>query len=107
MKIFDPEIAPALAAVEGEAWWEEQRANRSSPYGFFAWLAAWNQYTQAGGEKEGHRPGDFIDGGDGAIYGNGGWNRYVVRPDGEIVLLQWSSGSEARRLAVAHGIRVA
>lgn len=103
MKITDPEAPIALAAIEGERWWATQNGDRTSPYGFFVWLEATRKAAVSGPSAA---PVDFVEGGDGAIYGDGGWRRYGVRQDGELVLMSWSATAEGREKAAAHGIRV-
>lgn len=103
LKITDAEAPIALAAIEGERWWTTQNDDRASPYGFFVWLEAARKAAASGATAA---PGDFVEGGDGAIYGEGGWRRYGVRQGGELVLMSWSATAEGREKAAAHGIRV-
>lgn len=104
MNILAAEAPNGLAAIEGARWWSLQETDRASPYGFFAWLDAAQQAARAG---DGAEPRDFVEGGDGTIYGDGGWRRYTVRAGGELVLLSWSATAEGREKVASFGIRVA
>lgn len=105
--IFQADALSRLAAVEGEAWLKQQGHQSRSPYGFHAWHTAWLAKTAAGPDYADSPVRDFLDGsGDGAIYGDSGYDRYVILPDGEVVLLAWSARHEKRLLATAQGIRV-
>jgi hypothetical protein len=111
--IFQPDALDLLTQVEGQSWREQQEARPNSEYGFFAYLKAWQFLIREGYEKKltchdvldheevvGHR-------GDGAIYGNGGWSRFVVTlGDGRIVLLGWSTHAEKIEKAKALGFDV-
>lgn len=110
MHIFDDNAFELLCQVEGESWRRQQWANSQSPYGFFAWLTAWNEKARmltAHPEYSDEPVGSFLDTpGDGAIYGDGGWARYAVRPDGEVVLLKWSATPAKQGIATEYGVRV-
>lgn len=107
--IFDADALPRLAKMEGDAWQRVQEANPESPYGFYAWARAWEarQALIQTNPDYGDEPvASFLEGGDGAIYGAGGWRRYAVAMDGEIVLMRWSATEEACARAEALGLRV-
>ena len=117
MYIFDNNAFEALCQVEGESWRKQQTASISgaeakapSPFGFFAWKAAWDEKSrllEQHPEYEDEPVGSFlVTSGDGAIYGDGGWDRYAVRADGEIVLLKWSATAAKQEKATSLGIRV-
>lgn len=116
--VFDPDVLDRLAAVEGAPWAEGQRtgAGLGGPpaevaHTIAAFQAAWTtlQAELAGtGETWGGTldPGDFGGPRGGTIYGEGGYARYVVRGDGEVVLLGNSTRPEKVTLARAAGFRV-
>ena len=92
--IFEDSILDLLTRLEGEAWRRQQQTCGTNPHGFYAWRHAWDQKMQevAKDPTWADEPvSSFLEGGDGAIYGEGGWHRYAVRADGEIVLLGWSA----------------
>ena len=92
--IFDDTILDLLTQMEGPAWRQLQLARAENPHGFLAWQKAWEQKVALLAEDPtvADEPlSSFMEGGDGAIYGEGGWHRYAVRADGEVVLLGWSA----------------
>lgn len=99
-----------LTAMEGQNWRREQDARPESPYGFHAWKRAWDakQRVVADDPTYSDEPvASFLEsGGDGAMYGAGGWRRYAVALDGELVLMRWSATEEACARAGALGLRV-
>jgi hypothetical protein len=114
MKIFEPNALGKMAEVEGPSWLSEQERRRSSPYGFYAQLDAWHAklaYQRSHPDEEvGEVPlKDFAPGALDVIYGSGGYSRYAVTADGEIVLLGWSVETlpAKREKARAAGIVVA
>lgn len=108
--VFDPDALFRLAELEGDEWLRTQEADPESPYGIHAWKRAWETrqaLIQTNPEYSDEPVSSFVEGGDGAIYGAGGWRRYVVAPDGELVLLGWSATPDACSRAEATGFRVA
>ena len=114
MNILDSDALDRLAAVEGEAWRRAQQ-NDSGPYGFFAYQRAhlFKQNSVYANDPD-VSAGDFfqqlgISTGDGTIYGDGGFSRYSVQPDGEVVLLPWSVDHAPRKMVLAreNDIRIA
>lgn len=99
-----------LAEMEGVDWRREQDARPESPYGFHAWKQAWDAKQRAVAEDPAYADepvASFLESsGDGAIYGAGGWRRYAVALDGELVLMRWSATEEACARAEAIGLRV-
>lgn len=95
MKIYDPDALSRLAEIEGPAWQAEQERRQTSPYGFYAQLAAWHaklayRDSHPGDDVEDVPLRDFASSGLDVIYGSGGYSRYGVAPDGEVILLGWS-----------------
>lgn len=92
IKISDFDALDKMAQIEGPRWKKLQFDDKNSPFGFFAYLAAWNVIVSEGevGKMTPHQAiqMDMIPGisgsGDGAIYGEGGYNRYFVGRDGII-----------------------
>jgi len=86
-----------------------------SLYGFFAHLRA-VEAKLASEYRENTDPGlirDFMEmlgtgGGDGVIYGAGGYSRYTVLATGEMTLLAWSVEALPKKAeaATAQGIRI-
>jgi hypothetical protein len=105
--ISDSDALERLARIEGEAWHREQIARPESPYGFHRYVRAFRELVASGLSLDAS-VGHFVEGGDGAIYGEGGYSRYVVLRDGEVVLLAWSieHRAEKRRTAQAAGVRI-
>jgi hypothetical protein len=110
LKVNDPTALACLGEMEGTAWVALQQQKQHAPHSFFVMLAAWNQKVEMGYEHDLDYPlSDFMHDapGDGHIlYGSGGWRRYAVRPDGEIVLLRESTTQEQCVKAESLGIRV-
>jgi hypothetical protein len=104
--IFDADALAKLAAVEGQPWAEQQARKRQSPYGFYAWLAAWQEKESLSETYPDASVRDFLENGDGTIYGDGGYARYVVCSDGELVLLGSSTRDAKKAVAVAQGFTV-
>lgn len=108
--IYDADALDRLTAVEGEDWRKLQAQNPASPYGFHAWKLAWAERQRVVGENPEYADepvSTFLaEGGDGVIYGDGGWDRYVVRPTGELVLLAWSARASNKVKAEQAGFSV-
>lgn len=64
----------ALTKVEGLDWLRRQKAGEFKGYSVFDAIKAIKR------------------GGTAIIYGAGGWNRYAVRPDGEVLFLKLQAG---------------
>lgn len=97
-----------MARIEGAAWHAAQTAHPESPYGFTSFLAAWHEFATSGGCEQA-RVADMLMGcGDGMLYGEGGYSRYVIERDGEIVLLASSldGRTQKRERAQLAGVRV-
>lgn len=111
LNLQDPNALSTLITVEGEEWGRQQEARRNSPYGFYAHLEAFQSKVQYLAENPGTSANDFrlSDFGEVAgIYGAGGYSRYAIAPDGEILLLGWSVDGlrERRERAIAAGITI-
>lgn len=105
--IYQQDALQRLAVVEGAHWLREQELRRDSPYGFYAWLQAWQAKVAAGPDYVEEPVRSFLErDGDGAIYGEGGYSRYTVRSDGEVLLSSATTREAKRQAAVAQGIRV-
>ena len=107
MAVFvqQPNALALLTQLEGDRWLQQQHRFPYSETGFFVWLAAFNwRFSKEGAEELGRNGieaidlplAEIIDGGfilvDSAtgslgIYGAGGFHRYSVLSDGEIVFL--------------------
>lgn len=105
--IYEGHALTRLTAVEGEAWRREQAARPNSPCGFYTFLKEWKAIQDELEPGEVWEDNLCPDGGDCAIYGKEGYSRYVVRGDGEIVLLGWSARAEVQERARQAGFRVA
>jgi hypothetical protein len=108
--IYDTDALDRLTDVEGEAWRKLQDRNQDSPYCFHAWKRAWDYRQRMMIEDPSYAEepvATFLEeSGDGAIYGNGGWDRYVVRLTGELVLLSGSASSRNKTKAEQAGFTV-
>jgi len=102
-----PDALDRLAQVEGESWKREQLAKPDNPFGFQTYLRAFRELSKSGVTVD-EQVGCFVEGGDHAIYGNGGYSRYIVLADGEVVLLAWSLDGrvEKRNRVQSAGIRI-
>lgn len=104
--IYDCDAYDRLCAVEGPRYTSDG-PGRGSGYDYWTYREAWDR---ARAERL-HWPDNVAPGyvglpeGDGAIYGVEGYNRYVVRRDGEIVLVDAATPGSAGR-AIAAGFRV-
>lgn len=113
--IHDADALDRLASVEGDRWRLYQEQHFDNAYGFYAYQRGWNEYRKAVGELGSGLTDEgsmweggalWIGGGDGAIYGEGGYTRYAVRSDGEIVLLAWSARDDKRERARTIGFTI-
>ncbi|MBC8737208.1 hypothetical protein F6X40_10350 [Paraburkholderia sp. UCT31] len=104
VKIDDADALDRIAAIEGQAWLDLQHRSKENPYGFFHFLAAWKAKLE--GELA-HDPEiswkEYLEGGDGAIYGAGGYHRYVVSDAGVIGFSSFHAREENRAKALAEG----
>lgn len=96
--ILDEDAFERIVLVEGEYY--RKPAYRHEPEGeptdnsFQGVKGAWER-----GERG-------LTGRGKSIYGIGGWNRYFVRDDGEIVFSYWHALSEGRKKARGAGFRL-
>lgn len=108
--IQQPDALDLLTKVEGPAWREKQERFGSCSFKAFhdEWLQAQSYLTEEDKASEWYRTDSLTTpGGDGAIYGEGGWNRYIVKYTGEIVFLRRQAwGPEAIQRAEEAGFRV-
>lgn len=114
LKIDAPEALDTLAKVEGADWKKLQLKDPKNPFGFFAYLEAY-RWLKAHPEWNDVSPAEVLGadliegikrGGDGVIYGNGGYSRYLVTSKGTLVLLAWSTYAERLDLARSLGIAI-
>jgi hypothetical protein len=94
--ITDPDALDKMAELEGQRWLKTQQQNPESHYSFPAYLNAWKEIEAEGiqGEDVSWAFRELLHGGDGAIYGDGGYSRYTVTNHGEIVLQGWSTHAD-------------
>jgi hypothetical protein len=106
--ITDPDALNKMAELEGPQWLKTQQQNPKSHYSFPAYLNAWKEIEDQGiqGEDVLWAFRELLDGGDGAIYGDGGYSRYTVTNNGEIVLQGWSTRDEKKEKAKQLGFTV-
>lgn len=105
--IHQQDALQRMAAVEGSRWLQYQETHRRSAYGFYAWLDAWHAKQGSGSEYLDEPVREFLEApGDGTIYGEGGYARYAVRTDGELVLLGSTTRDERRLIALEQGFCV-
>jgi hypothetical protein len=105
--IFQPDALDKMAEVEGQRWKDLQIQMGERDCCFFLWLAAyklseqekWHEIDVATHEilKKGHES---------TIYGAGGWTRYRVQSDGEIIFLQYFATTETSEKAAKIGFTV-
>lgn len=83
--IYQPDALDRMGIIEGERWMTHQCGD---PEG----MCSFNAFKRTYEEIQPYRKPDDdvwsldVDG-NGAIYGEGGWHRYAVRTDGEIIFL--------------------
>lgn len=110
LKVNAPNALACLGEMEGASWVTLQQQRPRAPHSFFVMVSAWNKKVELGYEHDLDYPlSDFMDDAHGdshILYGSGGWRRYAVRPDGEIVLLRESTTTEQCAKAGSLGIRV-
>ena len=108
--ITDPDALDKLEAIEGNRW----RTNDGGADRFHkmrrALLGFFRMLDQYGMELSEWVDPPFLEDGDGGIepvlYGDAGYSRYVLRADGELVLLGWSTREERIEQARAQGFSV-
>ena len=100
MRIDSENAFSVLTMLEGESWKKKQLKDLENPFGFFIYQKVWNILVNEGylGQVT---PGEamsclFNVKGDGAIYGEAGYARYVVSLEGDLCLLKWSVSSEEK-----------
>lgn len=123
--INQPDALSLMAQVEGGRWHQHQLSHPRSETGFLVWFSAfcW-RLSQEGRdelERNGMDPNDLplaevigagfvpVDSStvQGVIYGAGGYNRYKVLGDGEIVFLSsFAVDGSARSRAASLGFSV-
>lgn len=91
--------------MEGEEWLEQQK--NFGPCSFDAFLEEWNEHFRD--KKNLREEGKDLTmsvGGNGAIYGSWGWNRYVVYFSGEIGFMRDIAHAEDIEKAEKIGFRI-
>lgn len=109
-----------MAQVEGDRWHRHQLSNPRSETGFLVWLSAFYWRLSKEGRDELERYGMAMDDVSleeiiglgfvpvdsttvqGVIYGAGGYNRYKVLSDGEIVFLSSFAIDDTARTKAAN-----
>jgi hypothetical protein len=109
--IYQPEVLARMAALEGAEWLAEQLRSRASAYHFPIWLEAWQLKVAEGHAAEDYPLDEYIaDRFPGAvepvIYGNGGYHRYIVRPNGELLFSRMHAVAGRVPEASAQGFRL-
>lgn len=88
--IYQPDALDRMALVEGTSWKEHQNGDPDGPYSFNGFLTFWREWANYA-QSEGIDIADDVFSleveNNTAIYGAGGWHRYAVRSDGEIIFL--------------------
>ncbi len=107
MHITDPNLSSTLAKIEGNDWLHYERgAANVEPF-----VQAYKKLEAMGEIPFGDAidPRWLIEGytGDCVIYGAGGYARYRVHGDGEVVLIRGTTRPEKEALAESLGVRVA
>ena len=93
MMIYDPDAFEKFVEVEGEDYRRFKSASSFGEVSFDAFLKEWKELDSCDLDFRGGLGFSIDVAGNGAIYGNGGYHRYIVRNSGEILFL---------RAAVAH-----
>ena len=107
MQINDPTIFARMEAVEGFRWAAVDR--RGGEYSLTRLLAAYADYEAHKAEWDLHKfdaETAQLFGHSAVINGEGGWARYVIRGDGELVLERGSTHQDKCRKAEAEGFRI-
>ncbi len=90
--VYQEDALDKLIEVEGERWGREVKAGLMRNCDLATLLEAWKVYQVEFPEnKDNISPRVALDRGESCIYGSGGYSRYFVKFDGEIVLLAWSA----------------
>lgn len=112
MNIKDPKSLQVMASVEGAAWLQQQFAGqevaiRYGWVGAFAAFAAKQAAAMVDPSYDGDMVEEFFPGWSGVIYGAGGYARYFIMPDGDIIFDSYYASSEAhKQRAIAAGFTV-
>ena len=105
--IFEENALEKIIEVEGERYRRFSTEKEFQTCSFEAFLKKWNEDCKDYPEIINYRPcfGISVEG-NGAIYGWGGWNRYILYNSGEIALLNPSSIPEDIEKAKKVGFRM-
>jgi hypothetical protein len=100
------ELAPSVAS-----WLEEQRTDTEGPCTFLVYRNEWEKTwrPRLGVWSPESLKRDHVRDpkhGDSSIYGVGGWHRYYVAGDGEIVFIAAFAAPHAVRLAETTGFKI-
>jgi len=99
--LHDPDLIDKIASVEGPAWKRLQDVALQTGrigYSVHGALAKWSRhYKDLEADME-----DFAA----TIYGDGGWNRYHVRPSGKVVFSRFHGMPHKIPVAIAAGFDV-
>ncbi len=92
--IFEPDAFDKICQVEGEGYIENQK--NFGTYGFDAFKKHWEEVIgkDPSFKERGKDLAIKMKNSNTAIYGFGGWNRYIVYYSGEIVFLESQAVSE-------------
>jgi len=92
--IFEPDAFNKICQVEGEGYIEDQEV--FGVHGFSAFKKHWEKAISENPslKERGKDLAIKMKNSNTAIYGRGGWNRYVVYYSGEIVFLESQAVSE-------------
>ena len=107
--IYQENSLALMAQLEGPEWLAQQSRQTESPYAFPLWLEAWQLKVAAGhAEDDLARLEDYVFDRfqlsvQAVIYGKGGFHRYIVRPNGEILFAASSAIAAKRPEAQALG----
>jgi hypothetical protein len=105
--IFDTDAFEKMVAVESEDYRKFKSKKIFDVCSFDAFFEEWQKEYANNPRVRDYRPEFGISvGGNGAIYGLGGWNRYVVLNSGEIALIIASSIPEYIHKAKDMGFRL-
>ena len=107
--IYEDDAFDKMAAVEQDERWAEMQKDGSFGHSclFSSFLEEYNRWKESGYPPEELSRHSLLVDRNGAIYGSGGFNRYTVRGDGEIIFLTGLARSGADRdRAVEQGFRL-
>ena len=84
--IYEKNAFEKMVKVEGEEYVKNRGKGKEDIFSFSAFLEEWNEKFKPNSNVVNSESREAIRvGGNAAIYGLGGWNRYFVYSDGEIV----------------------